>query len=161
MTPLKRHCSSTGTATLCKAAMYKSATRSHRWRPLRSLPTVCLFSSTPIPLIDANFQFLSQVPRIPDNTGRPITHTKSCRAKSQNGPSAIWFSRFSLRGKRGFRWLHTQEGLGNVCRIHLIFCTIAISVTDLHTFSHPLRIFVQECQIAVRATGTNTTLQLS
>ena len=68
-----------------------------------------------------------QIPGIPLRICRSITHTKRIRSKSQDGVCDVRLSRSRVCRKRSFGWLHTQEGMGDVCFVYLALYNILCS----------------------------------
>ena len=60
-----------------------------------------------------------QIPRFPLGIGRAITDTKRKWTESKDGVCYVRLTRLGIRCKRGPRWLHTEEGMGDVCFVYL------------------------------------------
>ena len=60
-----------------------------------------------------------QVPRVPLRTSGSITDTERKWAESQDGVCHVRLARLGVCRKRSPRWLHAQEGMGDVCFVYL------------------------------------------
>lgn len=62
-----------------------------------------------------------QIPGTPNRASRSFPNSQCRRSTRQNGSSSIRNTPTGRGGKRKPGWVHSEEGLGHVCLVHLAF----------------------------------------